>query len=460
MWRQRDLSLIGKITILKSLAFSKIIYQCGVLIAPPDFIEQINDLAYGFVWNNKPDKIKRMTLISDYSQGGLRMLDISSFLKAQKVMWAKRLLSPDIASWKALPRLFFENQLGLDIFKCNMKCTNKPDGFPEFYWQILKAWFEVKTLIGIDVTPVNIRKQCLWLNENIKIGKKVLFWKDWHKTGINIIHDIINKHGSFLSTEDIERNYNIKCSVLKYNKLKDAIPKDWRKQVKTIRIEKDEISFNDQIFLNINNIPKSLKNITNKDIYWIFIKSIQIKAVIIDKLEYSLGITSGQWKTIFLIPKTVKNTKIKTFQYKVLFNLIPCNLYLYRITKSDTDKCDKCGKLDDIMHYFCECYQMVTFWSSFSRWWENMMNQRIQLDQKTILVGCITNNNNFESLNACILIAKWHIYKNKLNNDLIFFYKFLCELKYAIMIEKNIAVRNNQLQKHNEIWGKIEDHLT
>jgi hypothetical protein len=31
MWLQRDLSLIGKITILKSLAFSKRIYQCGVI---------------------------------------------------------------------------------------------------------------------------------------------------------------------------------------------------------------------------------------------------------------------------------------------------------------------------------------------------------------------------------------------------------------------------------------------
>jgi hypothetical protein len=57
MWRQRDLSLIGKITILKSLAFSKIIYQCGVLTIPPKYVETINELAYAFVWNNKPNKI-------------------------------------------------------------------------------------------------------------------------------------------------------------------------------------------------------------------------------------------------------------------------------------------------------------------------------------------------------------------------------------------------------------------
>jgi hypothetical protein len=118
MWSQRDLSLIGKITILKSLAYSKIIYQCGVLDPPQKFIEQIVDLAFGFLWNKKKDKIKRKTIISDYEHGGLRMTDINSFIKAQKVMWIKRFLTPEKASWKALLTLCLESLLGTDTFKC------------------------------------------------------------------------------------------------------------------------------------------------------------------------------------------------------------------------------------------------------------------------------------------------------------------------------------------------------
>jgi hypothetical protein len=57
MWSQRDLSLIGKITILKSLAFAKVIYQCGSVTTPADFCKTINDLAYQFLWQNKPEKI-------------------------------------------------------------------------------------------------------------------------------------------------------------------------------------------------------------------------------------------------------------------------------------------------------------------------------------------------------------------------------------------------------------------
>jgi hypothetical protein len=106
MWLQRDLSLIGKITVLKSLAFSKIIYQCGVINPPENYKDHITDIAYNFIWHNKPDKIKRLTLIAENEKGGLKMLDIGSFLKAQKAMWVKRLQTPDKASWKAAPTFY------------------------------------------------------------------------------------------------------------------------------------------------------------------------------------------------------------------------------------------------------------------------------------------------------------------------------------------------------------------
>ena len=169
LWSLRDLSLIGKITSLKSLAFSTIIYQCAVLTLPPEFTELINDIAYQFLWNNKPEKIRRKTIIADYEQGGLKMIDINCFLKAQKATWVKRLLTPDNASWKALPKLYLNELLGTDTFKCNMSCTEKPNDFPGFYWQIIKSWNELKTILTKkDLTPIEIRRETLWLNKNIK----------------------------------------------------------------------------------------------------------------------------------------------------------------------------------------------------------------------------------------------------------------------------------------------------
>jgi hypothetical protein len=87
-----------------------------------------------------------MTLISDYKEGGLKMLDIKSFIMAQKAMWVKRFLTPDKASWKALLTLHLQDLLGKDTFKCNLDCKEKPNNFPNFYWLMIKSWKEVKKI--------------------------------------------------------------------------------------------------------------------------------------------------------------------------------------------------------------------------------------------------------------------------------------------------------------------------
>jgi hypothetical protein len=460
MWSQRDLSLLGKITILKSLAFSKVIYQCGVLAIPPDYIELLNDIAYRFIWNNKPNKIKRNTLIADYESGGLKMLDIQCFVKAQKAMWVKRLVTNDQASWKAFPNLFLYGLLENNTFKCNMECLTRPKDFPDFYWEVLKYWFEIKSLVTMQDNVPDIRRECLWLNKNIKVNKKEVRWYSWQKKGINIIHDLLTKQGTFLTAQEIENKYNVKCNILKYNALKDAIPLDWRKKLKTMQVSAEAISFEEHLNLKINNIPKSIKTITNKDLYWTLIKKKQEKAIIIDSIGKTLNIDENTWKIIFKIPHILKDTKIRTFQYKLLFNLIPCNLYLFRIKKSDTDKCNTCQSLDDIAHYFYKCQTLQRFWNNFSRWWKNVTNNSINLDTKTIIVGITNMHTKNQLLNACILLAKWHIYKTKLNQSQIFFYKFLCDLKYYLIIEKSIALRNNNILAYQSLWYELEEHLT
>ena len=123
MWLQRDLSLIGKITILKSLAFSMVTYQCSILHCPDVFLEAINKHAFDFLWNYKKDKIKRTAIIADYRDGGLKMLDIYSFVNAQKAMWAKRLMRASNASWQAYPSMIYGKIAGPYTFKCSLDIT-------------------------------------------------------------------------------------------------------------------------------------------------------------------------------------------------------------------------------------------------------------------------------------------------------------------------------------------------
>jgi hypothetical protein len=118
--------------------------------------------------------------------------------------------------------------------------------------------------------------------------------------------------------------------------------------------------------------------------------------------------------------------------------------------------------LDDIPHYIANCEQLEPFWNSFTRWWNNMAseNEKLVLNKQTILVGMLGKNNKNKLLNACLLLAKWNIYKNKLNLSNVSFYKYLCDLKYFLVKEKTIAIRNNKLHMYENMWSKIEQELT
>jgi hypothetical protein len=87
------------------------------------------------------------------------------------------------------------------------------------------------------------------------------------------------------------------------------------------------------------------------------------------------------------------------------------------------------------------------------------MEEKIKISKKLVMVGDLNKKPN-EILNACILIAKWFIYTENLDEKILFFYKFLCHLKFKINTEKIIYLRNNTIQKYQNFWAQIEEHLT
>lgn len=62
-WSKRILTPLGKITVIKSLALSKLNYIITSLPNPcKATIKTINQLFYKFLWSDKPDKIKGLSL--------------------------------------------------------------------------------------------------------------------------------------------------------------------------------------------------------------------------------------------------------------------------------------------------------------------------------------------------------------------------------------------------------------
>ena len=91
-WNHRKLTLMGKIIVVEIFALPKLIYPLTVSENPPeDFIKNIKTIIFKFIWDSKPDKIKRTVLTQDYKKGRLRLTNIDYFIEALKAGWLRRI---------------------------------------------------------------------------------------------------------------------------------------------------------------------------------------------------------------------------------------------------------------------------------------------------------------------------------------------------------------------------------
>ena len=69
-WSAKRLTLLGKITILKSLTISQMVYLFSSLPTSQKTLQDVNTILYDFLWGGKGDKIKRTEMINNYNKGG------------------------------------------------------------------------------------------------------------------------------------------------------------------------------------------------------------------------------------------------------------------------------------------------------------------------------------------------------------------------------------------------------
>ena len=64
IWSYRDISIYGRVNIVKTLAISKLTFIYSVLDAPKGFTEEVNKIIFDYIWKYKNPKIKK----NDYNR--------------------------------------------------------------------------------------------------------------------------------------------------------------------------------------------------------------------------------------------------------------------------------------------------------------------------------------------------------------------------------------------------------
>ena len=211
-WKLRRLGLLGKITILKGLIASQLVYIFSPLQTHHTAIKEINVMFYNFLWNDKGDKIKRKVMINDYSEGRLKMIDIVSFNRSLKATWIKRYLDKEnCGSWKSLFDLELEKYGGevtlignLDI-KDGRNVIKVSD---PFFKEILEIWSEVNYEEMI-ISDYHFRTSPLWYNSLVRVENRPVYFKEWFLKGITKVEHLMDDSGKFLSLTAFQTTHNL-----------------------------------------------------------------------------------------------------------------------------------------------------------------------------------------------------------------------------------------------------------
>ena len=174
VWKMRWLSLIGRITIFKTLAISKIVYITSICPFPACILTELKKIHKDFIWESKKAKVKHSTLISDYKDGGLRDIDINCKIKALQLSWLRRFFDSNYHPWKNIPsHIFSKISPCSSLFYPNFMLNATVDvKIPVFYSNILSFWSEVSTLP--PYTASSILSESIWHNNLLRIGNNTI----------------------------------------------------------------------------------------------------------------------------------------------------------------------------------------------------------------------------------------------------------------------------------------------
>jgi len=435
IWLQRNLSMKGKITVLRSLVIPKLLYLCSNLYVPDEYIKQVQELTFKFLWGYKPPKIKQSTIIANIHQGGLKMPLFSEVVRSAKIMWIKRILDVRESKWKILAYKLM-SATEFDLYCKNDIKYIKPKS--PFYKQVLEAWYRFHSVSPVNVDE--ILQEIIWNNKFIVIGNKPFMHKKWYDKGILYIQDVLNADGKLLNVQELQCKYDIKIHFLEYLSVVNAIPKLWLSKV---------ADSNGNIPVHMEDTLSKLKcnilKLSSKNVYLKCIKNIVKQQTAVDHwIEEFPFLHDYDFADIYVLAHRTGDVKLQSFQYKILNRIFPCNHMLSKWGLVNSETCNFCGNIETIEHYFYYCDQ--SFWMNVTEWFSQAFQVMIPLKVLDVLMGIPhmkTQDELLSIMNFVILHGKWYIYVSKKEQKKPTFVTFRRYIRHVFTIQIEVLTRND-----------------
>ena len=412
-------------------------------IVPDSVIKEAKSIFSKFVWNG-PNKMKELAAIGDIQQGGMKMPHLESIIESLRAIWVKRYESNNYHPWKEfiIEGLKSTGSVSIINRKIPQNVVENTE-LSQFNKEIIKSWNQHQK---IPKEPEDIANQILWNNEFItKPNNEIIYYENLAKQGINSVQDLITENKIIdVSTVNLrESTWRTKFELVS---TLGCLPKAWKTG-----------SFSER---NTRNMDKYMKKITTRNIYKEKIEKIIIPPTSELFLSKLLNTPCDLIKEHYGIPfNTTIYTKLRSFQFKVIHNILYTNEKLHKIGYSDTALCTFCKKeTETLLHLFVQCESISPLWKKIT---DNLLQPYgiETLSNKDILLGILVEKQN-NVINHIIMEAKYYIYASKLEKSLPLYNRLINRLKLTESIEREIARKSEKkITVHTHKWHHLMEYL-
>jgi len=466
IWNLRQLSLFGRIEIVKTLGISRLVYIMSLLPSPgTDYLKSIEKELIKFIWKNKPSKIRATVIKNRKDLAGAGMIDLNLKEKCMKLCWLKRLYECG-GSWKQMVLdVLGINENTVEYFlHGNIKVPDLPNSLKRLpMWQeTLQFWCELNYKGLDDIYNINdILESNIWFNSILNIDKKLTFWPHWYDSGIKTIMDILNHEtGSFLTWIELVRKYKIKGSFINYSSILSAIPHKWKKTIRLVfhsRFKEEHIkhiSHTDKLL----TLPKPV-GVIYKDIINNYMKDQPFDRA--EKWSNDLGteVDDLDWyEVIYDSYRCTNSITIRSFMYKFALRAIYPNYILHKMKISESPACPKCGLYNEtIFHMFWECSTVKKLIKELIAWIYDVLKVKLPCNPKKLLLymDLDIDVDYYDIIIFILTIAKMAIYSNVNSRNQVPLFVITNKVFNYEKLERYNANKYKKIQKHASKWQNL-----
>ena len=503
-WKQRNLSVYGRITVLKAVGISQLIYMSTMVPCPEWVIKQANTLMFKFLWKG-PDKITRSLAIQDLKFGGLRAPDLASMVKALQAGWVVRFQKPGNHGWKDFMGKAISQQGGNDVLTGKFMPNTRHCSKENMFNAALLAWGEIA---NSPQTPEQIRATAVWNNMDVVTKEgRTLFDKECAAAGFTRVEHFVDERGKFKSFHAATEDGFPKGKFLTWAAVIKSIPEKWRRSLQPLQewskiispptgqtgsrwdpqsppiptqhtwpegnigqrahlapapMGSDNVERRGNAMLFLEDKTYEVSKLRTKTLYKTLIdKSPTPRQPYNGRITEQYEMTENEWETYYSMQTGLTiSSKHRAFHWRQAHGLLYGNKHLHRFGYKSNSECHLClTPKQTFEHLMIQCPVVTALWDEMQMTFSGVLAGG-EITEKAKMTAILDCEDSFQTKNFLLLCFKKFIYDCNINGTRPFICQFLEQLKRLEKVEKKIAESKDRLGLHYQKWEDILNSMS